>query len=239
MKVGILITSSGTLEPEIYRNHIACINYWATLYDLRVYHVYDTQQQDALNVLVENAMADECEYLFFMEHDNIYCKDTLGKLLEHKVDFVSGYYPYRNWPYAPIPVVMEDGEAFRFEYIPHKDETESKIEVELACLGCSLVKASVFIKLSKPYFDLKLDDKSKKFMLSDVVFFKNLRKAGVKVLVDGNVRIGHLSHRFSITPDNYKIFQKMVQVCFPEFVSPEDRLDEDIRIKEIIRILKG
>ena len=235
-----MITSSGSLEPEIYRNHLGCVNYWATLYDLRVYHVYDTCQQDALNTLVHNALEDDCEYLFFMEHDNIYCKDTLPKLLEHKVDFVSGYYPFRNWPYEPIPVVIdEDGETYRFEYIPHKDETESKIEVELACLGCSLVQADVFRDMPKPYFDLKLDPKSKKFMLSDVVFFKNLRKAGVKVLVDGNVRIGHLSHRFSITPDNYRIFQKMVQVCFPEFVSPEDRLDEEVRIKELIRIMKG
>ena len=95
MRVGVLITSSGSLEPEIYRNHIACINYWATLYDLRVYHVYDTQQQDALNILVANALEDECENLFFMEHDNIYCKDTLPNLLADKVPFVSGYYPYR------------------------------------------------------------------------------------------------------------------------------------------------
>ncbi len=238
MKIGAIITTLSTVDAEVYRNHLSCLLAWSKDYDLQAYHIHDTPQHKALNIMVDLAIEDECTHLFFMEHDNIYNKDTLSNLIAHDADYVTGYYPYRNWPYAPIPVVLDGDEAFRFEYIPHKDSTNSLIEVELGCLGCSLLKVSALKKLKKPYFNLRLNKEETDFILADVVFFKDLREAGLKVLVDGNTRVGHLSHKVSLTPDNYRIFQKMIQVGFPEYITPDERLSAEEQIKELKRIFR-
>jgi len=240
MKIGIAITSSGSLEPEIYRNHLSVLSRWSKEYDLQIYHIYDTPQVEALNMIVDSAIADECSHVFFMEHDNIYGFNTLHDLLAHDVDFVSGYYTFRNWPYEPIPLVEDgDGNMWRFEFIPG-GEGSSLIEAKVACLGCSLIKIDAFKNVEEPYFDLKKNESSGKWCTVDIVLFEKLRAAGVKLFVDGNVRVGHLSNRFIVTPDNYMCIKKMVQVGFPECVTELDSiLKNEDRITEFNRIMKG
>ena len=238
MKIGAIITTIGTVDPEIYRNHLSCLLAWGKDYDLSVYQMYDTMQHKALNSMIDCALEDECTHLFFMEHDNLYNKDTLSRLVEQDKDYVTGYYTFRNWPYDPIPVVMQKNQTYRFEYIPHKDNDKSLIEAELGCLGCSLIKTEALKRVEKPYFTLQPTEDKADFLLPDVVFFKKLREAGIPVLVDGNVRIGHLSHKVKLTPDNYKFFKKMIQVGFPEYVTPSEQLSEEARITEIEKIFK-
>ena len=240
MKIGIAITSSGSIAPEIYRNHLSVISEWVRLYDIQLYHIYDTPQVEALNTIVDCALNDGCSHIFFMEHDNIYHYETLPKLVRHDLDFVSGYYTFRNWPYAPIPIVKDDeGKMWRVEFIPGVEGTEL-IEVDVACFGCSLIKTKVLNKISRPYFDLKKNEKNNKWYTADVVLFNKLTDAGIKLFVDGTVREGHLSNRFIVTPDNYEFLQKMVQVGFPECVTEvSDLLSVEDRLNEFKRIMKG
>lgn len=241
MKVGIVITTYGAVESTIYRNHLAVLLAWKTKYNMEVYHVPDTQQEAALNALSAAAVMDGCDYVFFMEHDNIYEKDTLPRLLKHELDVVTGYYTFRNWPYDPIPLKkdMENGLLYRLEFIKGGDK-ENLMEMSVGCFGCCLVKASVLKKLfsAKLSFRREYDKKSAGTLTADCVFFNDLRDQDIKLYVDGHVRVGHLGVRIVITPDNYLMYREFIKLVAPEFVPLEERLSVE-EVKNKLRMLKG
>jgi len=241
MKIGVLITTFGPLDPVAYHNHLSVLLSWKKLFDLEAYHLSDNQQEASLNAMVNIALQDGCTHLFFIEHDNILSKKDLPKLLKHNLDIVSGYYTFRNWPFAPIPVKRdtETGLYYRLEYVAEYEEgKDNLIEVDVACFGCCLIKAEVMKKLfdAGKIFRREQSIKGNTTMTVDCVLFDDLRKAGYKLFVDGNVRVGHLAQRFVVTPDNYRLYREMVKLVFPEIVPKEEQFSEEKR-KQICEFL--
>ena len=237
MKVGIVITTYGPIESIVYRNHLSVLLDWKKYYNLEVYHVPDTQQEAALNGLSSAVIADGCDYVFYMEHDNIYSKDTLPMLLKHELDVVTGYYTYRNWPFAPIPLKRdkETGLFYRLEFIKGGKEKKNVIEMSVGCFGCCLVKISVIKKLFNEgcKFRREYDKKTCSTLTADCVFFSDLIKHGFKCHVDGNVRIGHLGNRVVVTPDNYMFYREFIKMVAPDQVPLEERLSPDELAKKL------
>ena len=241
MKIGIVITTYGPIESLIYRNHLSVLLAWKKKYNLEVYHVPDTQQESALNTLSAAAVSDGCNYIFYMEHDNTYQKDTLPRLLKHELDIVTGYYTFRNWPYDPIPLKknLENGLLYRLEFIKEGNE-DNMMEMTIGCFGCCLVKAHVIKKLFGEGLKFR-QEYSKKVsgtLTVDCVFFDDLIKQGFKCYVDGNVRIGQLGNRIVITPDNYRIYREFIKMVAPNYVPKDERLSLDELAKKL-RMLIG
>lgn len=230
MKVGIVITTYGAVESAVYRNHISVLLDWKKKLNLEVYHVPDTQQEAALNALTNAAILDGCDYVFYMEHDNIYSKDTLPNLLKHDLDVVTGYYTFRNWPFDPIPLKkdLETGLLYRLEFIKGGEE-ENLMEMSVGCFGCCLVKVAALKKLFNAglIFRREYDKKSTSTLTSDCIFFADLEKQGYKCIVDGQVRVGHLGVRIVITPNNYQIYREFIRMVAPEFAPLDERLSPD------------
>jgi len=239
MKIGIVIATYGAIESAIYRNHLSVLLNWKDKLNIEVYHVPDTQQEAALNILSSAAIIDGCDYVFYMEHDNIYSKDTLPKLLKHDLDVVTGYYTFRNWPFDPIPLKIdkETGLFYRLEFIAGGKE-KNVMEMSVGCFGCCLVKASVIKKLFEEgcKFRREYDKKTASTLTADCVFFGDLVKQGFLCHVDGNVRIGHLGNRVVVTPDNYRFYREFIRMIAPDQVPLEERLSPD-ELKKNLRLL--
>lgn len=239
MKIGIVITTYGSVESAAYRNHLSVLLDWKSKLDIDVYHVPDTQQEAALNALTKAAITDKCDYVFYMEHDNIYNKDTLPMLLKHELDVATGYYTFRNWPYAPIPLKKdkENGLLYRLEFVRGGKE-ENLMEMTVGCFGCCLVKVPVLKHLFNKglKFRREYDKKSSSTLTTDCVFFMDVIKEGYKCMVDGNVRIGHLGDRIVITPDNYLIYRELIRILVPEFVPLNERLTPE-ELKKKLELL--
>ncbi len=240
MKVGIVIATYGAVDSAVYRNHLSVLLSWKTKMDLEVYHVPDTQQEAALNALSAAAIVDGCDFVFYMEHDNVYSKSTLPDLLKHDLDVVTGYYTFRNWPYDPIPLKMdvETGLLYRLEFVKGGNE-KNVIEMSVGCFGCCLVKVSVLKALfnKELQFRREYDKKTTGTLTPDCVFFADLIKQGYKCMVDGNVRIGHLGDRISITPDNYRLYRECIRMVAPQLVPLDERLSPD-ELKTRLRMLE-
>jgi hypothetical protein len=231
-KVAVIITSFGVIDQAIYHNHLAVLLQWKKDFDIEVYHLADNQQEASLNLMVMGALAEGVEFILFLEHDNVYKKDLLQRLMKHELDVVTGYYPFRNWPYEPIPLKRDkNGLLYRFEYSEGDPDADNLMDMSVGCFGCCLVKAEVMKDLlSKGLaFRREYDKKSQSTRTPDIVFFQDLADNGYQVIVDGNARAGHLTQRLIVDPDNYRIFRIMMQLMNPGGIPEGERMSDEQR----------
>jgi hypothetical protein len=231
MKIGIAITSFGSVDKDIYHNHLSVLLHWNKQYDIVCYHVGDVQQYEAINNMVDMAITDKCTHVLFLEHDNLYPKDMLKALIEDDKDVISGYYPFRNWPYLPIPMIKneDNGLLYRLDFVNGDSEKPNVMEMTVACFGCCLIKTPVLEDLfSKGLkFRSEFDKKTASTLTTDVVLFRDLLDNDYKIHVDGHVRVGHLTQRMVVDPDNYQLFREMFKLVYPQAVDEEEQLSEE------------
>jgi hypothetical protein len=111
----------------------------------------------ARNTSVYEMLRRGAEYLFSLDSDVIPPKDTIHRLIAHKLPIVSGMYCRRSPPHS-IPVMIRDGQWVT------KFTPGSLVEVDLVGAGCLLVHRSVFENLppqrpeaGKHWFDWRVD----------------------------------------------------------------------------------
>ena len=224
--IGVLITSYGHIDPCVYHNHISCLMAFCKEYELICYHISGVQQPQALNMMTQRALTDGCDYLFYLEHDNLLAKNHLKLLVEDDKDVVSGIYNLRRYPFLPVPLVANNQGSFdRMEYIVHPD-AEPLLKVDVACFGCCLVKADVMKQLPKNVFICGSDAKNDIYYTTDIMLFNAVKKLGYDLYVDGRVRVGHVGDSLVITPDNADITRGFFQTVYPELVQNEMNIKE-------------
>jgi len=181
------------------------------------------------NQAVEKAMKNdiEADFIFFADADQIWPKDTIPRLLAHISDdypVISGLYWKKTPPYGCVAgfysgwkkneprraflekngFVAPDGSPCLF-YTPLRDfDTVQRIDV--SGMGCVLIKTDVFKKLDLPYFgyvncfstggDYTVDHCSE-----EMIFWAQLKKKGIKSLVDPTVRCGHVAEKVIGCPE--------------------------------------
>lgn len=141
------------------------------------------------NLIIQQAIDNECTHIFFLDDDVVIPPDTLMKLLADDKDIVSGLYLMRNHPHNPIAfdTCNEDG---RCNYIDlNKYPGQNLVEIKAAGLGCLLVKTDVFRNMEKPW--VRLGELELDMWCDDIGMFKRIREAGFKAYLDTTVLIGH------------------------------------------------
>lgn len=180
----------------------------------------DRNRNQAIERCVERYKAD---FVFFCDADQVFPSNTLLNLFERISDeypVVSGNYHKKEAPHQSVVgwysswepkveawrpsltemgFVTESGQQCLFYLSASKWESDKPFQIDVSGAGCLLVDISVFGKLKQPYFkyfdsfltgDYNLDGISE-----DMWFFCQLKKAGVKVLCDPRVQVGHLTER--------------------------------------------
>ena len=169
---------------------------WSLIDTLRKYPNTEMAFQDGVfvhendNKLVELAKEKKASHIFFVEHDNVFPPDTLGRLLEQDKDVIAAPYSGRSLPRQPLVYQRgADGELFMMNYDIWPDKPFKCYGVST---GCTLVKMSVFDKIQKPYFFFEYDKDGKMLMSQDIYFCKKVNEAGMEVFCHPGIEVGHI-----------------------------------------------
>lgn len=149
------------------------------------------------NIIIEQALNNNCTHVFFIDDDMAVPQDALKRLLIHDKDVVTGLYLLRAYPHFPAAFdEFYEGGKCRFIFL---DENVKGLVPIVNCgLGCVLIKIAVFQKLTFPW--VTLGEIEKDGWCDDISFFNKVRKAGFELYCDTDVRAGHM-HSTMIWPN--------------------------------------
>jgi len=143
---------------------------------------------DAQNIIIQRAIDEGFDYIFFVEDDNLIPRNALVTLMSHKVDVVGGLY-YRK--YLPL-------ETAGMHY--DEDGTPSSINFEIGDVihhtlvlpsGCTLIKTEVFKNMNKPFYkEIHVNDRVQ--VTSDTYICEKFREQGIDIITDTNVQCLHI-----------------------------------------------
>lgn len=141
----------------------------------------------SLSLGVKKALDAGCDYIMFIDCDQIFPPDGINRLLLHDKDIVGANYNERRFPLqATVKLADESGKLIAGN-ISDKREL---FEVYAMGLGFVLIKTTVFSQIEKPWFNAPVDEKGD-LVTDDFYFFDKCQKKGIKVWCDPALVIGH------------------------------------------------
>lgn len=151
---------------------------------LLLYHIKGTYLPRARAALANEAVAQGCTHLLWLDSDMRFPKDTLLRLLAHGQPIVAANYSTRQPPFLPTALDMQCQPVF---------EGEGLTDVRVCGMGVMLTACEVFEKMGKPHFALGYNRKDDDYAGEDTYFCEQARKAGYRVLVDWRLsgEVGH------------------------------------------------
>ena len=147
--------------------------------------------------LAEEALAWGADYLMWVDSDMRFPKDTLEEMLKHKVDIVGVNATTRREPIKPTAVNLVLKSAEEHSWIPIDSLNQNGIEKCTAVgFGLTVVKADVFKKVSRPWFNVIWSDHGA-IIGEDIHFCIKCHDTGYDVYVDHDTsrQIGHIGTR--------------------------------------------
>jgi hypothetical protein len=185
MKLGVVLASRGTMfsrtMESVFENTKG--------HNWKLYMAHGLPIPDCFNVPLKKALKDKCDWIWFVEEDMYIPKGTLKRMFELKQPIVTVDYGDKKSGKALILRDIDDGVVF-------------------SGMGCLLVKADVFEKLSEPYFrpmvfwqvvedngDIRWEPhpeiKETGYGQQDIYFCWIVNKLGYKITELPKARIGH------------------------------------------------
>ncbi len=218
--VSIAIPCAQLVDPVTLQSMLGVVNYSAfngiTIVDIGV--TKGQMIDDARNGLTESFLGTSTEWLFWMDSDMVFPKETLVELFkvaeEKNTKLVTGVYYQRKANNFPVlwsrGAELESGSksgltekrsetnkyvgAFMF---PHPDKKEPAM-AHAAGFGCVLVHRSVFETLDRPWFKFIQGVCSE-----DFYFFVNAKEAGFQLWYTPTIDLGHIGDAPIITKKDF------------------------------------
>jgi len=158
------------------------------------------------NNLVEQALAEGCEYLLMMDTDQVYrTVDMIPRMLAHNKPVVSAPVHRRYPPFDPI---LMRGEIGKWEYVKIEEAYSGElIKVDATGTGCIMYHISVFEKIHAPWFELGVK-KDGNPIGEDILFCLKMKEHGIPLFVDTSIEIGHLTS-FEVNRQTHMLFRKI------------------------------
>jgi GT2 family glycosyltransferase len=151
------------------------------------------------NIIIQQALDNECTHVFLVDDDMILPSDTLKKLLKHDKDIVTGLYLLRGFPHRPalFDKAYNNGKCKFTSLTPGL----SGLVPAVNCgLGCVLIRTRVFREVIKPW--VRLGEIEQDEWCDDVGFFNRCRKAGFSIWCDLDAPAGHMTN-VTIWPEKH------------------------------------
>ena len=148
----------------------------------------------ARNRIVQNVIEKNFDYLLFIDADMVFPPDLLLRLLKHDVPIVNALAFRRIRPHYPCIFSWnkKEGSYETAEY------STGLLEVDATGMPAILIKTEVFKKMKQPWYYYR-----DHLFSSDLTFCENARKAGYKILIDTDLKIGHIGEEVVITERYY------------------------------------
>lgn len=158
---------------------------------------------DLRNDIVEKALVENCTHLLMCDVDQIYPKDTVTKLLSHKLPIVGAKVHRRYPPFDPIMLrAIEDKYQTIDDY-----KNGDLVSVDATGTGCILYEMSIFKKLPYPWYKFRKQPNGAT-VGEDIGLCQDLKSAGYDIFVDTSIKVGHLSTMI-INDATYNLYRAM------------------------------
>lgn len=156
--------------------------------------------------VIEGALERGCDYLFFVDDDNLVPKGAFPELMkvmkESRPAVVTGHYHRRGFPYDCVWSKLIDG---RYRQV---DASKGVHDIDSAGLGCALIDLKwVSAHLKAPYFEMLQGDRGI-VVADDVTFYRKVKDAGGLILGHAGIRCGHVGHRVMITTESARMLRR-------------------------------
>ena len=208
----IAIPTAKNIEPSTFKS----------IYDLEVPEGYVTDFQyfygyniDQVRNLIAH-WAEKYDYLFSVDSDISFPRDTLKKLLARNVDIVSGLYIQRK-PGEHILEVYMPNDKGGCQPIPYSMIRNIPFVEVVGCgFGCVLVKSEVFRSVGYPYFKYHSAIKHEDTISEDVDFCRKARAKGFRIFADTSILCDHTgSSVFKVadTPPTYTVEDRLHDIA--------------------------
>ena len=183
--------------------------------EIEIFSVSSSDLPHSRTELLKSAIQWQARYLLWLDSDHTFPRDTLLRLLAHKLPVVGCNQPRRSDPTGPVAVKLDS--AGEMEHVwttrakAEAREVEEVFHVGLAlCLMDLNILHQVKTHVEKGVgwdqwapFDRKLLPGTNARMGEDVSFFRELTDAGVKVYIDHALswEVGHIHERVITNAD--------------------------------------
>jgi FkbM family methyltransferase len=188
-KILIAIPTAKNIEAETFK----------AIYDLEIPEGYQTTFQyfygyniDQVRNLIADWVVKGYDYLFSVDSDIAFPRNTLKRLLSHDKDVVSGLYIQRK-PGQHTLEIYEANDHGGVSNIPYgKLKGRNLVEVQGCGFGCVLVKAEVMRSIGYPQFKYYSALDHKNTISEDVDFCKKALAKGFRIWADTSVKCRHI-----------------------------------------------
>jgi len=200
-KIGWMIHTYGPIEPKVYFNHMSCMINCASKYHITFLGIDKHRTADSRNILVQAAKSMNCTHLLSIDSDHLvppYILECLSKNKDAMI--VSGLITKRKPPFDQVGFVREGDLYCPIAVVP---DGRSYL-VDMPAMGCTLFDMKVFDMVDEPYFVDQVGIKPNGEAYnrrSDSIFFEKCYNAGIKMIVDSRVLVGHLMEPEAIYPN--------------------------------------
>lgn len=133
------------------------------------------------------------EWLLLLNDDNLIPADGLMRLLDRKVDVVTGLYLGKMQPFEPIlfdHLLPSEGEGMHHRYV--LDGKRGLIPITACGDGCLLIQRRVLEAIHHPRWEYAQGTATSDNCDHDMVFSRKVREAGFGLWCDLDVLVDHI-----------------------------------------------
>ena len=145
----------------------------------------------ARNIAANRAIDGGFDYVLYVDSDQILPPDTLCKLTKTSLPIIAGWSMMAiNDERTNVSYFNEEQNMYDF-IVRKKLPSKGRIVVDAIGFSCIMVDVKVFNKIPYPYFRY-VEYENKTTLSEDLYFCDQVRKAGIPLMCDTTLKIGHL-----------------------------------------------
>ena len=156
--------------------------------------IFGYQLPFARNRIVQEAVKNGSDYVMFIDADMVFPSDLILRLLKHDIPIVNAVDFKRIKPHYPC-IFKWNKEDGCYETVPYHG---GLLEVDATGMAAHLIHIDVFNKMKQPWYYYRDN-----IFSSDLTFCENAKKLGFKIIIDTDLKIGHIGEEIVVTEDFY------------------------------------
>lgn len=186
LKICLAIPCVGTIRIETAMSIVAILN--STPHDIYFAYREGAYIEHNRTRLIQIAIEQKCDKLFFLDSDIIVEGDVINKLLALGKPFIGASYNMRSFPlYSNVKVTDENGKFIAVPNLPAEPFKCAGVPT-----GAMLVDVAEVQKIPHPWFDLTYFENGDLELGEDIYFCQKLIKHGYEIWCDPTIQIGHI-----------------------------------------------
>lgn len=189
-KILIAVPTAKNIETDTFKSVYRLIKPEGYDVDFECFYGYNIDQ--VRNLMAHYTVANNYDYIFYLDYDIILPPETLVRLLSHDKDIVSGLYIQRRTE-AKIPEMYTSNGKGGMRHITVEEATTGGLVELSACgFGGVLIKKQVLERVGYPYFTYHHSIDFKDTISEDVDFCMKATNRGYKIYLDTNLVYNHI-----------------------------------------------